>query len=97
MKTQHDSPALSAQSDTYPAAWRGKVPLKVKMAKTVTSDLPVSLQKETIKLEKDKEYFVWCNSHGALAGITDTGKPLGLKAYEFEIIEWHDTSVAKSS
>jgi len=65
------SPALKWQSDKpgryeYPAKYRGRVPLKVKLAKTVTPDLPqfsniLGIKENTVAL-KDGEYYVWVNS-----------------------------------
>jgi hypothetical protein len=88
--TYNDSPALKSQSDGYPASWYGKVPKRVKMAKTVTSDLPFGPRH---RAEIGKEYDCWVNSHGAVAAILISGDRsdlLGVKLYEFEVIEWHD-------
>jgi hypothetical protein len=94
MKSSYESLALKGQSDSYPASWRGKVPKKILMAKTVTSesDIPgisVLLGLPIVMAIKDHEYEVWVNSHGAMVAITPSGE-IGLKAYEFEIIEWHE-------
>lgn len=87
------SSALKNQSEHYPPVWKGKVPKRVKMAKTVTSDLPIFLQKtESIIAEGGKEYYVYCNSHGAISAILPNGEKLGLKPYEFEVIEWHTSN-----
>ena len=92
------SPALEWQSNrkgrcSYPANFRGKVPLKVKVAKNVTPDLPMfsnilGIQKDDICL-KDNEYYVWVNSYGAVSAILPNGKKLGLLPSEFDITEWH--------
>lgn len=92
------SPALKWQSDTgcrsdYPAKYRGRVPLKVMLAKTVTPDLMelahiLKIEKDTIAL-KDNEYFVWVNSYGAVSAILPNGKHLGLLPSEFDVTEWH--------
>ncbi len=84
--TCYASPALRFQSDYYPSAWHRKVPKKVKMTKTVRSDLPIP---PFLSAPVDHEYFVWVNSHGAISAIFEDGKQLGLKPCEFEIIEWH--------
>ena len=84
------SPALKSLSEIYPANRYGKVPLKIRMACTVTSDLPFFIQpKPNMIAYKDEEYFVWCNSHGAMSAILPNGEKLGIKPSECEIIEWH--------
>lgn len=92
------SPALKWQSDKkgreeYPANYRGRVPLKVKLAKDVTPDLmhlaPIlGIKKDTIAL-KDKEYYVWVNSYGAVSAILENGEKLGLFPSEFDVTDWH--------
>lgn len=82
------SPALKHQSDSYPASWYGKVPLRVKMAKTVTADTPFLAKPEAVG-HTGREYFAWVNSHGAVAIVCDNGEKLGVKPYEFEVTEWH--------
>lgn len=92
------SPALEWQSDrggrmNYPANFRGKVPLKVKVAKNVTPDLPflkkeLGVKDDTICL-KDNEYYVWVNSYGAVSAILPNGERLGLLPSEFDVTEWH--------
>ena len=92
------SPALKWRSDrkgsaAYPANYRGRVPLKVKLAKTVKPDLmefaPIlGITKDTIAL-KDNEYYVWVNSYGAVSAILENGKQLGLLPSEFDVVAWH--------
>lgn len=82
------SPALQFQSEHYPASWHGKVPKRVRMAKTVRPDIPIS-ESLGIAAKRQKEYEVWVNSHGAVSAICENGKRLGLRPYEFEVIEWH--------
>jgi len=92
------SPALKWQSDrkgraAYPANFRGRVPLKVKLAKTVKPDLmefatTLGIKNDTIAL-KDSEYYVWVNSYGAVSAILKNGEHLGLLPSEFDVIEWH--------
>jgi hypothetical protein len=92
------SPALKWRSDrkgraAYPANYRGRVPLKVKLAKTVKPDLmefaPIlGITKDTIAL-KDNEYYVWVNSYGAVSAILENGEHLGLLHSEFDVTEWH--------
>lgn len=93
------STALKWQSDrqgrfAYPANFRGRVPLKVKLAKDVTPDLMeykeiLGIKDSTIAL-KDNEYYVYVNSYGAVSAILADGKQLGLLPSEFDVTEWHD-------
>ena len=80
-------PALNYQSEHYPPSWKGKVPKRIKMAITVHADFPF---KEIPPAIKDRIYEAWVNSHGAVAAIMTNGTKLGIKPYEFEIIEWHE-------
>ena len=92
------SPALKWQSDRggrfdYPARFRGRVPLKVVVAKNVTPDLmefkkELGIKDDTICL-KDNEYYVWVNSYGAVSAILTNGERLGLLPSEFDVTEWH--------
>jgi len=90
------SPALQWQSDkdgtfSYPANFRGRVPLKVRVAKKIEPDFPWikrGLSAYTI-CEQDGEYYVWVNSYGAVSAILPNGKRLGLLPSEFDVIEWH--------
>ena len=89
------SPAIQWRSDRpgrahYPHNWFDKVPLKVKMAKTVESDLKEFIKpvEGTVCLDKN-EYFVWVNSYGAVSAILENGQKLGLLPSEFIVTEWH--------
>lgn len=82
------SPALTYQSDSYPPVWRGKVPKRVNIVITVHPDMPF-LAKPGTCAHGGEDYYVTVNSHGAIAAILPNGERLGLKPYEFEIIEWH--------
>jgi hypothetical protein len=89
------SPALTWRSDKpgrshYPHKWFDKIPLKVKMATTVTPDIPEIMipKKDTIALEHN-EYFVWVNSYGAVSSILANSEKLGLLPSEFVVTEWH--------
>jgi hypothetical protein len=89
------SPALKWQSDrpgrsAYPANYRGRVPLKVRLAKTVEPDLKgiVPTVPGTIAMQ-ESEYFVWVNSYGAVTAILPNGERLGLLPSEFDVTEWH--------
>jgi hypothetical protein len=93
------SSALKWQSNKkgraeYPARYRGKVPLKVRLAKTVHPDLKefatlLDIKNNTVA-HKDNEYYVWVNSYGAVSAILENGEKLGLLPSEFDVTEWHD-------
>ena len=87
------SPALTQQSKGYPANYRGRVPKKIKMAKTLYPDevCGISLGKPGTMLELDQVYDCWVNIHGAVAGWCDNGEKLGVKPGEFDVVEWHET------
>lgn len=89
MNTKFDSPALTGQSDSYPASWHGKVPSRVLMDTTVRSDLPW-LDSKRLCAVIGQEYDAWVNRHGALCAIFDDGEMLGLKPYEFTVVAWHE-------
>lgn len=94
-----ESPALQYQSTekrrfAYPARYRGRVPLKVKMARKVIPDLMefkeiLGIKDDTVAL-LDNEYYVWVNSYGAVTAILPNGERLGLLPSEFDVVEWHD-------
>lgn len=98
LATALTSPALKWQSDkkgkaAYPANFRGRVPLKVKVTKTVRPVMPglapiFGIKKGTFCL-KDHIYVVWVNSYGAVSAILENGEQLGLLPSEFDVIEWH--------
>jgi len=88
------SPALTEQHQSgdrfeYPANYRGRVPLKVRMAKNVVPDAPAMFASPKIIAKADQEYFVWVNKHGAVTAIMEDGQRLGLLPSEFDVTEWH--------
>jgi len=89
LKEQHQSNDRAA----YPANFRGRVPLKVKMAKDVRPDMPILTG---MIAKKDCEYYVWVNKHGAVTAILEDGERLGLLPHEFDVVAWHSTELAES-
>lgn len=84
-----DCPALHERLEGYP--FGDRVPAKVRMLRTVTSDFPFFLDKgKMLMAEYGRTYVAWTNSYGAVAAVMDNGKNLGLKPGEFEVIEWHE-------
>ena len=86
MSMKNDSPALTEQSEHYPASWGGKVPLRVRMEVTVISEIPG----EQCSAVVGREYDAWVNSYGALSAILEDGEMLGLKPHEFTVTAWHE-------
>ncbi len=82
-----DSPALQKQSEHYPIYFDGRVPLRVRMLDTVSSELPFGPQNVAYS---GGEFECWVNSHGAVAVFID-GELLGVKPDEFKVLEWHQT------
>lgn len=74
-------------SSAYPARFEGKVPLKIRMNKTVNSSF-VFLEKK-LKAFYSQEYYCHVNSFGAVSAILEDGEKLGVKPDEFQVIEWH--------
>lgn len=92
IRTPADSSALTHQSELYPARFGGRVPLRVRLTKTVTADVmpyPLCLTQEQLAFLIGQEVPVWVNSHGAVAGIDAHGRCLGLKPDEFEVVQFH--------
>ena len=84
------SPALTFRSEHYPPSWRGRVPVRIRMAKTVRPDPPMTWLPENAGMaaELDRDYPCWVNSHGAVAAILPDGRHIGVKPYEFDVVEW---------
>lgn len=83
------SPALTFQSEHYPAEWGRKVPTEIRMLKTVRPDLPVPRPGDSGSIaEKGKVYPCWVNSHGAMSVKFDNGRALSVRQGEFEIVSW---------
>lgn len=93
IKKAQESPALTIKSTrkgSFAYPFGGKVPLRVRMKKTVTSDIPmIAMSKEDFWCIEGIEYYAWVNSYGAVSAILENGDQLGLKPEEFDIIEWH--------
>lgn len=96
------SPALDRQSGHYPPAWRGRVPVRVRMAVEVGPDQPwghlVALglvEAPKFVAEEGQEYDAWVNKHGAVAVVLPDGTRLGVRPYEFEVIEWDEATGAR--
>lgn len=87
--TKFDSLALKVKSEHYPASWHGKVPSRIRMDKSVTSDLPYTAKRVCAVV--GQEYDAYVNSHGALCAILGDRELLGLKPYEFTVIAWHQS------
>ena len=88
MATKFDSPALKEQASDYPFAWHGKVPARVLMDTTVKSELP--WERNRFIAHMGLQYDAYVNSYGAVCAILPDGEMIGLKPYEFTVLEWHE-------
>lgn len=62
--------------------------MKIKMLKTVVTDMPIRLfRTPETKLIYGQIYQATANKNGAVSGICENGVVLGVKPDEFEIIE----------
>ena len=96
ISTPADSPALKHRSEIYPDRYGDRVPLRVRLTKTVTADVmpyPLCLTQEHLAFVVGQEVPVWVNSHGAVAGIDAHGRCLGLRPDEFEVVQYHEQEV----
>jgi hypothetical protein len=86
------SPALKKRSQQYPDRFGDRVPLVIRMTKTVVTDLPFVAFDRSIPLAiGENEYYCTVNSYGAVAAIGPEGEQLGVKPNEFEVVAWHPT------
>ena len=79
-------PAARYQSKYYPLTWNGKVPLLIRMTRTVHSDLWM-IDEFPLVARAGQEYRAYTNSHGAISAWVD-GQQLGVKPDEFEVTQW---------
>ena len=87
--TAQDSPALGLRSELYPEHFGGRVPLRVRMLETVTSEFPAIFPR--MRAFSGSELDCYVNSHGAVSVLLNEGRDrLGVKPDEFEVIAWHD-------
>lgn len=87
------SPALMHRSKHWPERYGARIPMRIKMSITVRPDpwcVVVDPKYRGMVLANEGEYFCTVNSHGAVCGICDDGRQLGVKPDEFEVIEWLD-------
>jgi hypothetical protein len=78
-------------SEHWPATYRGRIPVRVRMAMDIGPDMWAIFFRDTPRIwaKKDEELAVKCNQHGAMWVETPFG-PLGVKPLECEIIEWRE-------
>ena len=85
-------------SKHWPATYRGRIPVRVRMAQDLGPDMWPILGRGTprILVRKDEEPPVTCNQHGAITLTTPYGG-LGVKSHEADIIEWRMPNSSKNS
>lgn len=78
-------------SEHWPASYRGRIPVRVRMACDLGPDMWPIISPGTprIWVRQDQELPVTCNQHGAMSLVTEHGN-LGVKPLECEIIEWRE-------
>lgn len=85
------SPALIKQVKAqYPAKFKGRVPLRIRLTKTIIPDLAYVSNESIDMLGGGEEYYVWVNAYGYIYAILPDGKNLRLKPDEYDVIEWHE-------
>ena len=83
-----DSPAEKYQSVYYPQNWKGKVPKKVKIIKTVKEIVNGIESLPAVLLPVNTEHECWVNSHGVIYAWLGQGRKLQLNKDEYKIIDW---------
>jgi hypothetical protein len=90
-------PALREKSKHYPKHFEGRTPKTVRMLREVTPDWPIMLADPSCRgmcAEHGKEYPAHTNAHGAVSVHLPSGKRLGVKPAEFEVVEWFEADGA---
>lgn len=92
--TPDSSPALSAQSDSYPFRFLGRVPRRVRALKRVQPDPGYELLVgadtiASLTLAAGEACDVWVSSSGAVVACLPNGLSIGIKPDEFQVIAWH--------
>jgi len=90
-KTSKALERMHVSDDEFNYPWGDRVPLKVRMLKTVFPDMPFLAKADTM-CQRGEEYYCWVNSYGAVSAILPNGEQLGLKPKEFEVIEYHQNT-----
>lgn len=72
-----------------------RVPKRVRMTRTVTSDFilgtTINVADGPMLVALNSQTFpAWTNSYGAVAVHTPDGRKLGVKPDEFDVVEWHE-------
>ncbi len=85
-----DCPALHERHIDKGYPFGDRVPSKIRMVKTVYSDLAHLFPKEAVPPAIISTlYDAWTNSYGAVAAVYPDGRKLGVMPGEFEVVEWH--------
>jgi hypothetical protein len=84
------SPALTDQSDIYPARFEGRVPKLIRPTRFVRSDLPAIIVGSDVSVTPHGVYYATTNRNGAVCAVRSAsrGDALGLKPDEYEVVEW---------
>ena len=89
MKTPFNSPALYLQSEIYPQAWDGRIPLQVEIIQKACC-VPLSFGKVHQPIALVGTLFnVWVDWNGCVSALFETGEVIGLRPHEFRVVAWH--------
>lgn len=95
MSTIDYGPAMMVRHADKGYPFGNKVPKRIRMKQTVTSDIipgtSISVTDDNPLVAVYSQTFeAWTNSYGAVAAHMPNGKKLGVKPGEFSVVEWHD-------
>lgn len=86
-------PAMTVRHTDKGYPFGDRVPKRVRMTKTVTSDFipgtTINGGDDPLVAINATTFAAWTNSYGAVAVHTPDGRKLGVKPDEFEVVEWH--------
>lgn len=75
----------------YPSRYQQKVPLQIRMLKTVTGDIPMIIAGSADLIAiGGNTYYCYVNSLGAVTALLPGANELGVKPSEFEVVSFHN-------
>ena len=82
-----DCPALSCRWTDKGYPFGNRIPLAIRLTRTVRPDFPMNVGRSAVGSE-GYIFPAWTNSYGAVAALMSDGKLLGVKPNEFVVVEW---------
>jgi hypothetical protein len=92
-----DCPALHERHIDKGYPFGDRVPSKIRMLRTVTSDVPFQREGDVLVAVGSTVHNAWTNSYGAVAAVLPDGRKLGVKPGEFEVVEWLTPKVSMNA